>query len=510
MSLNEQRTNTRNVATTDQYDHEIRLVDAASPTTSTADPSSPTTEQVPPRRSQDSSTERRWSRSGLREELTRRKYARFQQGRYGEDTSPGDDSKDKKPAGEAALASGGKALERGRTKLRDKLRAKNQAQKPTREEATIDILYENQRGLFLCGLPYYSSQSLLNFDPAAWTSADFRESPVNITNAQVPDPTWVWAWPSWYVDMSHDVDEEGWTYSFSFRQGFAWHGTHPFFYSWVRQRRWLRKRVKVRVGDPHLLAESMTEAHRLNQDYFTIHSGKREASRGSSTDRHDKRSSFFSGSRAVVDSDSEFDEEITNVVALTKTMKATTVDRKKLDAFQNFVENGGDEVFFLPDIIQEIMAMFMYQNSRRQLLQTLEHAAEVLTEGIGELSRSTGKKPSSQRKDGLQKAVDAVKESISDLEYWSDVKVAERQLTGMETGNRRLEEPHQAGQKPSLEPLKTKDINEEVSSVQLRGIPSSAELDLKPGIMRPLGFTDDDSAEGEQAAFAKEKGKEKA
>jgi hypothetical protein len=37
------------------------------------------------------------------------------------------------------------------------------------------------------------------------------------------------------------VDEEGWEYSFFFR-GFVWHGTSPWFHSFVRRRRWIRLR----------------------------------------------------------------------------------------------------------------------------------------------------------------------------------------------------------------------------------------------------------------------------
>ena len=108
----------------------------------------------------------------------------------------------------------------------------------------INVLYENQRGSFFCGIPLYSSNSLLNFDPAGWQTSPFQDSPMNITNSQLPDPSWEWVWRTWYVDMSYDVDEEGWQYSLSFRTGIAWHGNHPWFHSFVRWRRWLRKRVK--------------------------------------------------------------------------------------------------------------------------------------------------------------------------------------------------------------------------------------------------------------------------
>ena len=482
-------------------EHEIRLVDATSPTSPTNQVSP--TEPGPSRPSRDSSKDRRWSKGGLREELARRKYARFQENRYTEDDAPSDEGAEgDKSKIDIASANVGKALDRGRVKVREKLRSKKLRKKPKKEEAAIDILHENQRGLFLCGIPYYSSNSLLNFDPASWTDAEFQDSPVNITNAQVPDPTWTWAWKSWYVDMSHDVDEEGWEYSFSFHRNFPWHGTHPFFYSWVRRRRWLRKRVKIHSAAHHMLAESMTEAHHLNQDYFTIHAGKRETSRGSSTERADNRSSFISG-RVVVDTDSESDEEVSDINSLHKAMKTMAIDRKKLAAFRTFIQNGGDEVFYLPDHIEDIMAMFVYQNSRRQILRILEDAAASSDVS----AKGNEKKPSSRRGEGLKKAMDIVSNSISHLEYWSDVRLAERQAGGSEASEARSEEPNSASQKPPLNPLKTTDINTEVSSVQITGIPSSAEVDVEPGIMRPLGFgRESESDQGKSAS--KEKGQQ--
>lgn len=50
----------------------------------------------------------------------------------------------------------------------------------TRETA-IDIMYENERGGFLCGVPLFSSAALGGLDPPAWsrcqTSASIVTSP---------------------------------------------------------------------------------------------------------------------------------------------------------------------------------------------------------------------------------------------------------------------------------------------------------------------------------------------
>ena len=501
MSATDERRSSSRTRAAETDDHEIQLVDSTSPTSPTSALASPLGPD-PPRRSQDSSGDRKWTKTTLREELARRKYARFQEDRYAEEDSRTSGGQGDKSRFEQAASAGGKAIDRGRERIRQTLRRSKASKRREKEAAAVDILYENQRGLFVCGIPYYSSQSLLNFDPAAWTDAAFKDSAVNITNAQVPDPTWSWVWKSWYVDMSHDVDEEGWEYLFSFHQSFVWHGTHPFFYSWVRRRRWLRKRIKMHSPADHMLADTMTEAHRLAPDYFTIHTGKRGPSRSSSRDRHDNRSSFFNSSRVVGDTESESEDEITDVVALLKAMKSTTVDRKKLSAFRNFVENGGDEVCYIAKEMDEIIGMFVYQNSRRQLLSILEHAASEYTGPSG----SGKKKPVSQRAEGLADAIEALKESIAHLEYWSDIKSAEGQATRSDASSQSSDSLQDRKAKLSI---RTKDINREVSSVRIEGIPSSAELDVEPGIMRPLGYMRHKDESG-RSPTREEKGKEKA
>jgi len=126
-----------------------------------------------------------------------------------------------------------------------------QTQKHTNpNDIHLDVLYENQRGMYLFGKPMYSGKALFPKEAAPWADERYKRTLVNITNAQVPDPSWEWAWKVWYVDMSRDVDEEGWEYSLYFN-GFSWHATSPWFHSFVRRRRWirLRKRIKEETFD---------------------------------------------------------------------------------------------------------------------------------------------------------------------------------------------------------------------------------------------------------------------
>lgn len=207
-------------------------------------------------------------------------------------------------------------------------------QAPTKEDAHIDVLYENQRGWFVFGLPLFSSRALWNLrlDQSPWVDAKFKPSAVNITNAQLPDPSWVWEWKSWYVDMSRDVDEEGWQYSLWFR-GAAWHGNHPWFHSFVRRRRWLRKRVKQKLPP-----KTKENRERLFGDTFSI--GTTLARTGTSA----------TGLNSSQDSaEQSVDEEIKDVPTLMRKLKKAAIDREKIVFIKRFIEDGGEELHYLAE-----------------------------------------------------------------------------------------------------------------------------------------------------------------
>lgn len=295
-------------------------------------------------------------------------------------------------------------------------------------ESEIDILYENQRGSFFCGIPLYSHSSLLNFDPAAWVNKEFRNSPVNITNAQVPDPSWTWSWKTWYVDMSHDVDEEGWQYSFMFGNKFAWHGTHPWFHSFVRRRRWLRKRVKRLDGISRRDKEgTMNDAHHLNADYFTIHSRPRDRSPSEAANPETQLARPVSYiSFQSIDEHSELTEpgDINNIPSLMKALRRATIDREKVDAVRHFIDTGGDELFYLAEKMPDIMSQLVFQNTRRQILQYLKDQAEGAQEHRDEHNAEHRPEGPDEKQhiDNLLKAAEAANKEISGLEYWSDRK----------------------------------------------------------------------------------------
>lgn len=208
-------------------------------------------------------------------------------------------------------------------------------QPPTTPDSHIDVLFENQRGWFVFGIPLFSSKALWNFrvDPAPWVDAKFKPSAVNITNAQVPDPSWVWDWKSWYVDMSLDVDEEGWQYSLLFK-GSPWHGNHPWFHSFVRRRRWLRKRVKQKI--PPKTKESQRE--RLFGETFSI---------GTTLARS---TTMGTGTLSALEStQGSLDEEIRDIATLLKKLKKSAIDREKILIVHKFLDDGGEELHYLAE-----------------------------------------------------------------------------------------------------------------------------------------------------------------
>lgn len=295
----------------------------------------------------------------------------------------------------------------------------------------LEVLYENQRGWFFFGIPFYSSRSLLQFDPPAWVNKDHRESPVNITNAQLPDPSWEWAWPTWYVDMSDDVDEEGWQYSFSFLPKCGWHGTHSWFHSYVRRRRWVRLRVKK-----HARLKNGTDqtdfhmAHLLNEDYFTIHSqtlASVEPSIAPATATNVPSSSYI---RRDLGQSPERDAEdnIDNIPRLLEVMKNAIVDREKIEALRKFLAQGRDELYYLPDKVPEVLGLFVFRTSRWQFLKLLqdalddvklENASDVEKKEIDAIHR---------RRNNISRTIDAVRKEVADSDIFD---ISKENLKGL-------------------------------------------------------------------------------
>ncbi|CAK7220550.1 hypothetical protein SEUCBS140593_004271 [Sporothrix eucalyptigena] len=372
------------------------------------------------------------------------------------------------------------------------------------QEAAIDILYENERGGFLCGIALFSRQALGNLDPSPWTNYAHGTSPTDIHTAQVPDPSWEWAWPEWRVNHDEDgfEDEDGWEYSFMFSKYFSWHG--PTWYSsFVRRRAWIRKRVKRKTTAAMSAAasaiglgeiDSVTDPHLLNPEYFTVIPAaamRRSSSRTSS--RHASRLSLaapsvapssWSGGGGVVNGDEEADdgnddgtclkmpEEIGDADLLMRFLRAARIDREKIEAVDNFIDHASEDLVRLQDFMHEIMALFVFQASRRTLLTHLTKAhtaaVEARQKAISDAETTEADKGKAAEAEGaatalcggedeakmlqalgrrvgyLTAAVKHADEEVRRLEYWSDIKaMAQRGATNGAVGGSKDWDAHQ-------------------------------------------------------------------
>ncbi|KAG5723341.1 Meiotically up-regulated gene 65 protein [Termitomyces sp. T112] len=110
------------------------------------------------------------------------------------------------------------------------------------------VVYENQRGITLFSIPYYSRRSLLPFDPPPFTtpnaSPSLKHASISLEDYPLPDGTWKWVSKCWMIDMRSDTGEvqhDGFEYNWVFR-AHKWSADVGSFSAggWVRRRRWIR------------------------------------------------------------------------------------------------------------------------------------------------------------------------------------------------------------------------------------------------------------------------------
>lgn len=123
------------------------------------------------------------------------------------------------------------------------------------------VVYENQRGITMFSVPYYSHLSLLPWDPPAFTLPDTydvtdgkfylsksHKPTISLSSYPLPNGDWKWVSKSWMIDMRSDgqVQYDGFEYNWVFRKH-KWSATNA---AWVRRRRWIR--LMMRPAKPHL------------------------------------------------------------------------------------------------------------------------------------------------------------------------------------------------------------------------------------------------------------------
>jgi hypothetical protein len=207
------------------------------------------------------------------------------------------------------------------------------------------------------------------------------------------------------------VDEDGWEYSFAFSKKFAWHKAQ-WWNSFVRRRAWIRKRVKKDRG---YLAQ---DQYMLNPEYFTIRPSSEMA-----RERSPSRASTTRGSRlsmSTVNMEGAERPVIEHADDLLRVLRASRIDREKIEAVENYLANAQEDLRGLQDIMHEIMSLFVFQASRRVLLSRL---TEVYDKTAAEQEKQKETNLELDRKvKNLAAAVKHADEEVKRLEYWSDVK----------------------------------------------------------------------------------------
>ncbi|KAJ8122659.1 hypothetical protein O1611_g9788 [Lasiodiplodia mahajangana] len=100
-------------------------------------------------------------------------------------------------------------------------------------------------------------------------------------------------------------------------------------------------------------------------------------------------------------------------------LRQSRIDRERLEAVENYINNCADDLLHLQDHMHEIMSMFVFQTSRKTLLARLTqlHDDENVTG-----SASKGKSATTSKTENLAEAIRHADEEVRRLEYWSDIK----------------------------------------------------------------------------------------
>ena len=250
-----------------------------------------------------------------------------------------------------------------------------------------DVLFENQRGIFLLGKGYFSSRTLLPADPSPFTVPSHslpsassitvgqanpdpqepnmehsRQSPTAVQagtvyqsgtrNAsdtrdtepkagtegvkdrpietgytletfQTPSPAWSWITP-WMINMRTGADESGWRYNGWFRKkGWKSHAGPAGFNGWVRRREWVRLRG---ILPPKEDSDSLLEME--NEKYK-----EKEDEKGEVGDKYEAKSL-----KEVLGGEEDEADEV-----LLKLMGQIPLDRERLHRWEAWLDKSDEE-----------------------------------------------------------------------------------------------------------------------------------------------------------------------
>ncbi|KAG0367184.1 hypothetical protein BGX24_003339 [Mortierella sp. AD032] len=232
-----------------------------------------------------------------------------------------------------------------------------------------DFLYQHERGAFFLGTPKFSSKSLLPVDPDEWTDQKFQTSAMNTSDYELPDPSWEWVHKSWLVDMTGDVDEDGWEYAMTFH-GSPWHGNYEIFRSFSRRRRWLRlrKRKGKSLGKPSALPERTypPSIPSISQKQLDATSALQQDSTPYSTVDRKAGKSIGTGTGSLL-----LPLPAAKRVDLYRSLKKSHSDREKLAHVAQYVVRYPGDFDDMDKRMDKYLNLFDYETSRREFISML-------------------------------------------------------------------------------------------------------------------------------------------
>jgi hypothetical protein len=110
--------------------------------------------------------------------------------------------------------------------------------------------------------------------------------------------------------------------------------------------------------------------------------------------------------------------DIEDIHMLLQVLRSARIDRERREAVENYIEHAID-LTELQHEMHEIMSLFIFQQSRRQLLSYLMHNREETAKALQVDNKSLELK---LRKEALDAATWHAEEEVCKLAYWSDVK----------------------------------------------------------------------------------------
>lgn len=230
----------------------------------------------------------------------------------------------------------------------------------------MEYQVESERGFHFLGSVVFTSNTLLPLDPAHFTSVSGEPLGKNLTDFEVPDESWVWAWSQWYVDMAADVDDQGWCYSWRFGSK-HWSGRHRFMRSFVRQRVWKRPRVNTR-----LLTNGSLES-------LTLHNKWRDKKLVSKEAPHEDYSASAATETGKTGTAEKEERNKEDVAAKTRQIvdKIATSrnDRERVNGIIDLVENSTEDIGLLVEIRDQLVGTLQYPVSRRSLISKLSESS---------------------------------------------------------------------------------------------------------------------------------------